>query len=218
MKIKQVSLVGFKRFRNLTITGLSESVKLVVLVGPNGSGKSSVFEGFNHWYKLHGYNTVGEEDFYLKTGLVPNGRSWYDNTVSVDFCGPSPNRLQTHKAFYFRTAYRNEADFTTDSLTRMGDPTEQIRFEKLIDTDASVSANYRRLASLTLKGIYSKEHDSITVKELRELLIGQVQESLSHVFGDLQLEGVGDPLVNGSFYFTKGDSKGFHYKNLSAGE
>ena len=218
MKVKQVSLVGFKRFRNLTITGLGESVKLVVLVGPNGSGKSSVFEGFNHWYKWHGYNTVGEEDFYLKTGLVPNGRSWYDNTVSVGFYGPLPNQLQTHKAFYFRTAYRNEADFTTNRLDRMGDPTDQIRFDKLIATDAAVSANYRRLASLTLKGIYSKEHDSITVKELRELLIGQVQKSLSHVFEDLQLEGVGDPLVNGSFYFTKGDSKGFHYKNLSAGE
>ena len=135
------------------------------LVGPNGSGKSSVFEGFNHWYKLHGYNTIGEEDFYLKKGITHNRGSWYDHTVSVDFWGTPPNRLQTHKAFYFRTAYRNEADFTTCTLERMGDPTEEIRFEKLIDTDASVSANYRRLASLTLKGIYSKEHDSITVKE-----------------------------------------------------
>ena len=29
---------------------------------------------------------------------------------------------------------------------------------------------------------------------------------------------IGDPLSNGSFYFEKGTSKDFHYKNLSAGE
>ena len=73
MKIKQVSLVGFKRFRNLTITGLGESVKLVVLVGPNGSGKSSVFEGFNHWYKYYGYGHGGEQVFYLKKGVPLSG-------------------------------------------------------------------------------------------------------------------------------------------------
>ena len=56
MKIKQVTLNGFKRFQRLTISGLQESVKLVVIVGPNGSGKSSIFEGFNHWYKYNGYS------------------------------------------------------------------------------------------------------------------------------------------------------------------
>lgn len=218
MKIKQVSLVGFKRFHNLSITGLSESVKLVVLVGSNGSGKSSVFEGFNHWYKWHGYRHFGEQDFYLKKGSASDAGSWYDNSVSVVFWNTTPTQQQAHKAFYFRTAYRNEADFTTDSLKQMGDPSERNRFDKLIVTDASVSENYRRLASLTLKGVYSGEHDGKSVKELRELLVGQIQRSLSHVFEDLQLDGVGDPLVNGSFYFSKGTSKGFHYKNLSAGE
>ena len=66
MKIKQVTFTEFKRFKKLTITGLQESTKLVVLVGSNGSGKSSVFEGFNHWYKYNGYSHVGEVDFYLK--------------------------------------------------------------------------------------------------------------------------------------------------------
>ena len=38
------------------------------------------------------------------------------------------------------------------------------------------------------------------------------------MFDDLQLTSLGDPLIDGSFYFTKGNSENFHYKNLSAGE
>lgn len=218
MKIKEVTLNGFKRFKQLKLTGLSEATKLVMLVGPNGCGKSSIFEAFNHWYKYHGFGYCGESDFYVKKGVVNDGRDWTTRVANVEFWNVNPNREQTHKAFYFRTAYRNEAEFTTDSIERMGDPSAHFRFEKLINTDATVSSNYKRLASLTLKGVYSGEHDEKSVKDLRELLIGRVQDSLSHVFDDLQLEGVGDPLVNGSFYFTKGESKGFHYKNLSAGE
>ena len=219
MKIKQVTLNGFKRFQRLTISGLQESVKLVVIVGPNGSGKSSIFEGFNHWYKYNGYSHVGEVDFYLKKGsysLV--NRDWYNRAVNLDFWGGPFNQQQIHKAFYFRTAYRNDADFTTRALEQTGDPSERIRFDKLITSDESVANNYQRLASLTLQGIYSGDYDSSSVRELRELIIGRVQGSLLRVFEDLQLESLGNPLVNGSFYFSKGNSKGFHYKNLSAGE
>ena len=220
MRIKQVTLSGFKRFKKLTISELPESVKLVMLVGPNGCGKSSVFEAFNQWYKWHGYRDSdrGNSDFYLKKGLGIQDDRWFEHSVQLEFWNGALSNSDIHKAFYFRTAYRNEADFTTDSISRMGDPTNQIRFSKLINTDASVSSNYKRLASLTLKGVYSGANDGISVKELRELLIGRVQSSMLHVFDALQLEGVGDPLVNGSFYFNKGTSSGFHYKNLSAGE
>ena len=219
MKIKQVTFTEFKRFKKLTITGLQESTKLVVQVGSNGSGKSSVFEGFNHWYKYNGYRSFGEVDFYLKKGASASfNRDWYNRAVAVDFWGGPDDQQQIHRAFYFRTAYRNDADFTTSRLEQTGDPTQRIRFDKLITSDASVANNYQRLASLTLQGIYSGDYDSSSVKDLRELIIGRVQSSLSRVFEDLQLESLGNPLVNGSFYFTKGDSKGFHYKNLSAGE
>ena len=45
MKIKSIKLKDFKRFTDLTIEGLPETAKLVVMIGPNGSGKSSVFDG-----------------------------------------------------------------------------------------------------------------------------------------------------------------------------
>ena len=40
MKIKSIKLSDFKRFTDLTIEGLPETAKLVVMIGPNGSGKS----------------------------------------------------------------------------------------------------------------------------------------------------------------------------------
>ena len=44
MKIKSIHLKDFKRFTDLTIEGLPETAKLVVMIGPNGSGKSSIFD------------------------------------------------------------------------------------------------------------------------------------------------------------------------------
>jgi hypothetical protein len=41
---------------------------------------------------------------------------------------------------------------------------------------------------------------------------------MSRVFDGLQLDGPGRPLQGGSFLFTKGYSRGYHYKNLSGGE
>ena len=217
MKIKSIHLNRFKRFTDLTITGLTDKIKLVVLVGPNGAGKSSVFEGLNLWYKLHGFNTVGDQEYNLKKGFSVAG-SWYDNLVNVELHSASLSRDEVHKSFYFRTAYRKEADFTTEELSRDGDPTQHFRIDSLIQTDKVVSSNYKRLASLTLRGIYSGEKDDLSVKDLRDELVGRIQASLKRVFDSLRLDGLGDPLVNGSFYFAKGVSKGFHYKNLSAGE
>jgi AAA15 family ATPase/GTPase len=46
MKITRLELVNFKRFTHLTLEGIPEHAKLVLLVGANGSGKSSVFDAF----------------------------------------------------------------------------------------------------------------------------------------------------------------------------
>jgi hypothetical protein len=41
---------------------------------------------------------------------------------------------------------------------------------------------------------------------------------MQRIFPDLTLTGLGYPLGSGTFYFEKGQSYGFHYKNLSGGE
>lgn len=221
MKIKEVKLDKFKRFTDLTITGIPQTAKLVVLVGPNGCGKTSVFEAFNHWYKYKGFRNYGNQDFYLKEGDkdVLKEANWYDNRVNIQaYDSPFQNNSDVKGKFYFRTAHRNEPDFTTTNLSKQDDPKEMCRYSTLMTTDAAVSENYQRLVSNTLSGVFNEKNNDKLVKDLREELTGQIKKSLSSVFDDLQLSSIGNPLVNGSFYFTKGRSENFHYKNLSAGE
>ncbi len=63
MKIKSIHLKDFKRFTDLTIEGLPETAKIVVMVGPNGSGKSSVFDALNAQAE---YLRMSDDDFHNK--------------------------------------------------------------------------------------------------------------------------------------------------------
>lgn len=219
MKIKELKFYQFKRFTDLTITNIPSTAKLVVLVGPNGSGKTSVFEGINSWYKMYGFGNVGDLTFYEKIGLnndIPF--NWNENIKLITHGKGSIDSVKVRSNFYFRTAYRNEPDFTTSNLSRQENPTNQIRFDNLMWNDQSVSTNYQRLISKTLSGVYDPSNNGKTVEAYREELVGKIKKSISNVFPDLKLSSIGDPLTNGSFYFEKGISKDYHYKNLSAGE
>lgn len=221
MRIKEIKLHHFKRFTDLTISGIPETAKLVVLVGPNGCGKTSIFEAFNHWYRLRGFSYSGDNVYYHKTGEYSPEfeRNWMYRTVEVSSYDCSfANQSEIHGKFYFRTAHRNEPDFMTRTLSRQNNPIESYKSNTLMETEATVSENYQRLVSLTLSNVYDTSHDNELVKELRERIIGRVRNSVKNVFEDLELSSIGDPLGNGSFFFTKGTSKDFHYKNLSAGE
>lgn len=220
MKIKNVSIKKFKRFTDLTITDIPESAKLIVLVGPNGSGKTSLFEAFNHYYQLSGYGFPGEQDYFeKKSDNASNSVNWYHNKVKIQFHdNENPNREQLKGKFYFRSAYRNEPDFTVKSVQKQNSPTANIKLQTLMQNDQTVSENYQRLIAQTLAAVYETSNDKKSVQELREELIGRVKTSLSKIFEDLNLSSIGDPLSSGSFFFEKGVSKDFHYKNLSAGE
>lgn len=223
MKIKEVQLNRFKRFTNLKLTGIPETAKLIVLVGPNGSGKTSVFEAFNHWYKFKGFNNLGIQDYLEKNDgemSAPNiWRQASQKKVEMEFYHNQQLSQELIKGkFYFRTAYRNDPDFTVSNLNKQSNPTETIRLQNLMQNDQTVSENYQRLVAQTLAGVYNASNNAKTVEQLRDELVGKIKDSLSRVFEDLNLSSIGDPLSNGSFYFEKGTAKDFHYKNLSAGE
>lgn len=216
MKIKKIELRNYKRFTDFTIDNISAPVKLVLVVGPNGSGKTSLFDAFNLWYRQHGALGWNQDSqFYFKSKV---NNDW-NKLVSIEFHDNKTEHGESLRGkFYFRTAYRNQSDFTIQTLQKQRDPITSNKINFLIQNDETVSENYQRLISHTLSGVYDKENESKTVVQLREELIGKIKKSLNNVFEDLSLNSIGDPLSDGNFYFEKGSSKNFHYKNLSGGE
>jgi len=223
MKIQDIHIQHYKRFTDLTVTGIPATAKLVVLVGPNGCGKTSLFEAFNHWYRWRGFSRAGDKVYSIKKeeGVDDSIGDWYQRVTRVEMNfhdATFTNQDMIKGKFYFRSAYRNDPDFTIHNFSRQDDPTRSLKND-LMSTDATVSSNYQRLVSSAVSGLFKGENDAKTVHALREELIGRIRESLKRVFGDLIFTSVGDdPLNNGSFYFTKGVVDNFHYKNLSAGE
>lgn len=123
------------------------TVKLVVLVGPNGSGKTSLFEAFNHYYRLNGFQTVGKKDYFLKKDTLTDGGDWYFNKVNIEFHENFDKNLIKDK-FYFRTAYRNEPDFLINTLYDQQDPTTNSKFETLGGNVLTVSEKGKRYSKI----------------------------------------------------------------------
>lgn len=227
MRIKRVELNDFKRFTHLTVEDIPETAKLIVLVGPNGSGKTSFMEALNHYYKFAGYGDVGESNYLSKIDVKRKFEfgEWYSlasKTVDIDFYDAAypkdVGRSNIKGHFYFRSAYRNEPDFVIDTMRKQDDPTKTVHLKSLIQNDQSVSSNYQRLIANSISELYKSENNQKDVATLRSELTGKISASIERVFEDLHFSSLGNPLQNGNFYFTKGITKNFPYKNLSAGE
>jgi hypothetical protein len=117
-----------------------------------------------------------------------------------------------------RSAYRNDAEFVTQQLGRQGDIVDSSTLYRLIELDATVATNYQRLASQAMQDVFTEEHGGTTIAEYRDRIVVEISSPLKRIFGDLEFSGLGNPLNNGSFLFSKGNSKNFDYKNLSGGE
>ena len=218
MKLESAELKDFKRFTNLTIRDIPKTARLIMLVGPNGCGKSSFLDGLHIWRNVRsnrGYNR--DLDYYPK---VLKNSEWDEyNQVSLSFHeSVSQDSQVNRKAFYFRSAYRNDPDFQFQQLNRAGDLLDERRSTRMIDNDVAVGINYQRLTSDAIQDVFERNDGSTTLDEFRKGVIGEVKSSFSKLFSDIELNSLGNPLRDGTFRFTKGNSRGFPFKNLSGGE
>ncbi len=69
MIIKSLQLKNFKRFTDLTLQGIPDDAKLVLLIGSNGSGKSSVFDALEVLNRTRlGKTTPSTDKYFSKHG------------------------------------------------------------------------------------------------------------------------------------------------------
>lgn len=213
MKVKSIHLSDFKRFTDLAVEGLPATARLVMLLGPNGCGKSSLFEAF--YQKAFDYRNRGRSDDPGYFWKLPGEHKQKNLNIKVHFHEANPD---LKKAFYVRTAYRNDADMNITGITRLPSVLEETRFQKLIENDATTSSNFQRLAANALERSFRKEDRDKTLGAYQDETLGEIQVAMRRLFPDLTLNGLGDPLSDRSFMFDKGVATRFLYKNLSGGE
>ena len=217
MKIKGIHLSNYKRFTDLTITGLPATTKLVVLVGPNGCGKSSVFDAFKTWHLFKAYGNGSDNDYCKKNqqeqrqGFELVNIQFHDNVARYTY-------EQFQETFYFRTAYRNTPQIAINALKQVPSPLSRIDNRMMIQNDSTIDENYQRLISATINELFDDQNDEKKVVDLRNELLDKVRAPLHRLFPDLTLSGVGMITEKAEFYFDKGTTRRYGYEKLSGGE
>ena len=226
VRIKSVHLEDYKRFVDLTIRDIPESVRLVVLIGPNGSGKSSLFDAFllKSWASRNNYSITGSDQY---SGYYNRGPAGVQTTaevaegISIEFHCRAPSAPNDWAAaFNIRSAYRNEADFRLHSIQAVQSPQDVTRFSRIIDADQSVSDNYQRLVWKRQADIDRDAPEEMSIGKYRREFLSDLQTAMRTLFRNprLVLQDFGGVQDAGAFRFSKGTADDFHYKNLSGGE
>jgi predicted ATPase len=214
MHISKVTAEDFKRFTKLEILALPPTAKLVILAGANGNGKSSLFDVFVKYFDRHSGLGGGWEPAYhakiTDSKIIPA-----PDHLDVDF--HEQQRAHPPKRFYFRTAYRNQPEFSSGQIGRPTPALSERRINRFIDNDVAVGPNYHRLYALGLESAF-EDDETMQLKEWKQKLLGDVQDALKAVMPELVLENLGNPFNVQTFRFSKGASKHYNYMNLSGGE
>ena len=218
MKIKKIILEGFRRFKKLTIKGLPEEARLVVMVGPNGSGKSSVFDALLRFKD----RKAGHSTRTVNSYLVRFDMSGVDFTEPKIEFHTEPNTQDAWiRSVHMRSAYRNDLIDNPDGLVSSSRPlTSQRRFYILSENDQAVASNYGRLLNQWIEFGSAVEKRGENMGEIQDKIFGKLRDAMEELFKEQQLilSGLGSPKDNRIFEFDKGTNRELSYENLSSGE
>ena len=220
MRFKSATIKDFKRFTRLTVQGIPETARLIMLVGPNGCGKSSFFDALHTWRESRSSRGLNwEVDYHVKGYSQSSVALPWQNQVDVEFHDYVPGSPQNYKkTFYIRSAYRNDPEFQMNQIRLTGDLLDEVRIQRMIDNDAAVSSNYQRLVGNAIEDVFERSDGSVTLNGFREQVTEEIRDPFRRLFDDMEFNSLGNPMTDGTFRFTKGTSNRFSFKNLSGGE
>jgi len=231
MQIQKIRLQNFKRFTDLTIEGIPENTKLVLLIGANGSGKSSVFDAFEvlnvYSRKLMPSATALVEKYYQKKDdaflidITSNKGNFHCQTWSDANSGSTVGELPTN-SFYGRTSFRQISRLTKTVLgSELATQNDADRPKIYIDRDERFENDIENMLRDILKNVFSSVDSS---KYIREKYIYPINQALHRIFNndhniEIELLEIIPPLEGktAQITFKKGNSE-IHYNLLSAGE
>ena len=216
MRIANATIKDYKRFTNLAVQGIPDTARLIMLAGPNGSGKSSFFDALARWQRDR-WEGVRRDDYHVKwdTRATERPKNYRVSVTLHNLDLSSADEQLLKKLFYFRSAYRNDPEYQSQTLKQVPDPLDVLHVARMIDNDVAIGKNYQRLAS-QIFDIFDTTPQMTDA--FIESIIRPIREPVKRLFPNLILNSLANPLKDGTFRFTKGSSKGFHFKNLSGGE
>ncbi len=226
MKIRSLQLKNFKRFTDLTLEGIPDNAKLVLLIGSNGSGKSSVFDAFDFLSLQYGkiprpshLNFFKDKSILTQEVFVDTLEYGKQGLTADGWIGSAKIRGTN---FYGRTSFRQIPRITRTKLGKTfnleNDTDKPVSF---IDRDERFENDLEHILGKLLKEFFRTTNDK---SEIKKNVIDPINESLQRIFpGEngtrLQLIQMIPPLEGNvaDVTFRKGVSE-FHYNYLSAGE
>src|SRR5947209_3051797 len=154
LHVREIKLNRYKRFTELTVN-LPTRARLVMMCGPNGTGKTSLLEAMKLWHDVNcsQLGRGGGAEYHVKGDPDP-GEADFVQRVSLRFHEEQPPPDQLVQSMYFRTAYRHEAEFAINQISRNVEVLTTARPARMIDPDVRVSDNYQKLIGQSMDAFF----------------------------------------------------------------
>ena len=226
MKIKKLHLLGYKRFKDLTIDLGNDPKRIVALVGANGCGKSSVFDSMLYHIRAYSDGIIGNGNVKdYKYHSLNNDPNYNYNKVLIEFdkgnydvvLGIKHNLGMGKTIFSFRSSFRYNNSLHVQESRAIKD-LKQNNFGASYASaiDQRIEENYRHLNVKYNKYLNDKD---CKPSEAKSHIIGELNNSIKKCL-NLEIDNLGNIESNqGTIYFRKKDtSEPFEYDVLSSGE